>query len=474
MFRRLIVLTLALTILFGVLAVFSTFIGRSTNPSVVLALSAPRRGRSAPDTVKSVIVWDLDRSLRADSPVPLRHILQMTMNYTRPKNVHIITYEADTGASSYKAGLYQYHYVGGRLITITEIESDRTINMEGASSIFFPFPSQAEYKSGFVHPLDKKPYMFDMATGQTRLIADRQVGLGNNVTSIRWSPDGTRVAVKDGTTLLVVNTDGSQQLEYETGISDFSPVWSEDSQYIVIQRRPTASMGVNHPIEIIHAADGTEHPLTKDLTGDLHTWWGCEGQWMTYTVSKAGLLEGYLLNMRNGQTTRLNDDPLLADKSIIYISLIEDTACDKFFVTLQPDNVSALYTPGQTPERSVYFYDGSSGTVYYIAELIYAEVTANTLYCITVDEAGKHHVFSRTLEPVSDPVLIGTYPAPNSPWIDWSHDMSAGVFPEYSSNDTLTGRLYRLDPRTGRTYALTTDGEFVENFTVFRWRDIHD
>src|SRR5690606_24059783 len=133
-------------------------------------------------------------SLRADSRVPLRHIVQMRINYTRPKNLHIITYEADTGASSYKAGLYQYHYVGGRLITITEIESDRTI--EGASSIFFPFPSQAEYKSGFVHPLDKKPYMFDMATGQTRLITDRQVGLGNNVTSIRWSPDGTRVAVK--------------------------------------------------------------------------------------------------------------------------------------------------------------------------------------------------------------------------------------------------------------------------------------
>lgn len=482
MLRRLILLILALTILFGVLAVFSIFIGRNIDPSVVLALSAPRRVRNGPEPIYTVMGWDLDRSLRIDSPIPMTYVRRVDFDYRVPNYIHVVTYEGNTRAKEYKAGFHEYNYVSGELTTVDIIEADHPIGIGSDSYSYFSLFSSRSAdgrKLTYLHPLDKKPYVFDTVTGETRLIADQAVSSAIGLNAIRWSPDGTQVAVVGDNAVGVFRADGSQQLEYELDTAPVNLSWSQDSQYIILQRYMLDGDDPNHPIEIIHAADGTEHPLTEGLSGDLHTWWGCEGKWLTYSASKGPLREAYLLNMHNGQAIRLNDDPLLADKNISYVNPL-GTGCDMFAVIVAPQNTIESFTPGRLPSQSFYLYDLSSETIQYIGETLNHLLNGNTLYYETVDEeTGQHQIISRTLNPsgesiVGEPVVTGSYPPPSASWLLWDDDMSDAVYHVVTSNYSTTGQLDRINPRTGQIYRLTSDDDVAGDIMMFSWNQTHD
>lgn len=476
MLRPLIFITLILSLLSGIFIVVSIGIGTTTDPTVVTALTSMRRSRSNPDPVSKVIVWDLHRALRTDHAVPLSHIRLMAFDYAQPSNVLVVTYDGDSKAKSYKSGFHQYDYLNGSLTDVALIESDRQMSMGSEASAYFGFfssPSPTGHQLTFIHPMDKKPYVFDTVSGETRLIADRQIPVNITPNAVSWSPDGTQAIVIDGDTLFVYDAEGRQQLEYQPDMQNFYPAWFEDSQYIALRQYMISGQNRDYSIEIIHAADGSQHPYTKGLSGDLNSWWGCEGQWLTYTVAKEPVNEGYLLNLHTGRTIRVNDDPLLTDKSISSIYPMDETGCDTFAITTGFEQTPTIIVPGTVNEDSIYFYDLASETAYYVDDLIGYRTVESTLYYRTVDHnTGQHQIIRRTLDPLGDPVVIATYTPPAVSWMMWVDDMSTAVYLMSVSTTALRGQLEQFDPRTGQSYRLTSDDEMVENFALFKWSEL--
>ncbi len=476
MLRPLILITLALSLLSGVFAVVSIGIGRTTDPTVVTALTTMRRTRSNPDPVSNVSVWDLHRTLRIDNPVPLSNIRLMAFDYAQPSNVLVVTYDGDAKTKSYQAGFYQYDYLNDSMTNVAMIESDRQMSMGSEASRYFgffsSFPSPMGRKLTFINPLDKKPYVFDSGTGETRLIADRQISGGNMPNPVIWSPDGARVIVSTSDTLFVYDAEGRQQLEYQPRMENFYPTWMADNQHIALRRYVVTGQNEDEQqIEIIHAADGTEHPMTKGLRGDLNSWWACDGQWLTYTVAKGPVREGYLLDLHNGRTIRVNDDPLLADESITSIYPMDETGCDTLAIRTGIDETPTIFMPGTVNEYALYFYDLSSETAYYVGEVAdYHTTVENTLYYRTVDdETGQIQIIRRTLNPLGKPVVMAAYPPPPVSWMMWTDDMSTGV---YLVSVGTHPQIGRFDPWTDQTYPLTSVSEFAETFSLFKWSEI--
>jgi dipeptidyl aminopeptidase/acylaminoacyl peptidase len=489
MIRRILFLTLLLAILLGLLMTAGLVIGRGIDTPVAIALVSPKMRRStnnenAPDS--TVVVFDLARSLRVDQPVPLTNVRHVLFDYSAMDRVFAITYIGDREARRYVAGLYEYNYVSGTVTPIAMAESDRQISIgSNQNYTFSPFTSDGMRKIAFIHPLDRQLYIFDSATHQTTFITNLEIASRNMPNVVSWSPDGSRIAVRDGTVLSVYKTDGTQQLEYEFDTDNFYPRWSEDGQYLSLEPYLYSSDGTERgdaPFNLISATDGSPHPMTQDVIGEMSSYWGCDGQWLTYTAANGSQRDGFLLNMHSGETIRVNNAPALADKSIEGITPLTVTSCGPFLVSLAtttPSNTTITTPQPLLTVYPIYLFDPASKTAEYVGETTIMRTTDDALYYQNKNPDTKiYQIFRRSVDLTHDPglgkpVLVSEYPEVPAFWVHWSSDMTFGIYAGVTSNSfSSTGVLYALDSRTGQSRALTSDSEFVENQYIDDWSQI--
>jgi hypothetical protein len=483
MLRRLMFLSLVFAIFFGVLTSISTLIGQGIDSPVTVALARTQFRRSANNAnapESKILLFDLNRAIRIERPIPLSDVRQVSLDYTSYEFVFVTAYSGRTDGQHYTAGLYQYDYVSSTLTPISLVESDRSISLGNTvANRFFPLNAQEGRKIGFIHPLDRKIYRFDTQTAETHLIADLELSLTEMGGGVSWSPDASRVAVKDGNTLHVFNPDGIQQLEYEFDTEEFTAAWSLDGQYLYLMRY-SFSETADQPITVISATDGSDHPFTKDLIGELQSWWSCDSKWLTYTKTIGTQTEGYLLNMDTGDTIRLNDDPLLAEANIGGISPTSVEGCGKFFITLNIGQTNQFLTSLSevNPARPTYLFDLETRRINYIDDATFALIRGeddNILYYDTVDtETSQHQIFKRTVDPLGEPVMVGEYAQLPAFWPSWSADMTVAVYSELLPDSfTPVGELHMFDLRTGQSRELTSSTDnYIENYILYNWSEL--
>jgi hypothetical protein len=471
MLKRLVSLTLSLGLVFGLLTVVSAVIGRGFDTPVVLATVYPEGSSGISDHTGQIALFDLSRFLRADHPIPLVDVQQITFNDVHPEQVLVSTYSANYQERQFQGGFHQYNFLTSQLTTVQSIDSDKP--MYSSYSLYSSFFPQMSHDGGgitFVHPVEQKPYVYDTVSNELSLLADLQIDQNRGLNGLSWSPDSTKLALKNGSILYVFDEKGSQQLEYAAATEDFYSVWSEDSQYLLIQRFDLDSTTTNSPIQVIDTEDGSEHPFTKGLEGNPGSWYGCDGRWLTYTTRvNEQTREGYLLNMQNGEKIRVNDAPLLEDIPIIALSPVGN--CEYFLVyTLTSPVISS---GRRTP--SLYLFDMAEKTAEFVDEVTAVlRTTDKALYFERVDKTSNHRqIYRYPLNINAEPELIGEYEPMGSAWLNWSNDMTFATFAGINTSNNLQ-QLYLLDGQTGQRYRLTSENEVLENYMQVNWSQIRN
>jgi Tol biopolymer transport system component len=473
MLRWFLRITVGLTLIFGLLMAASAVIGRGTNPEVMRLLIAPQSSVNSPNHIRLV---DLSRLLIADHAVPLENIQQMALTYYVEHQATVSTYYANSYTKEYTAGLYLYDYSTGSLTNIFTADADEPFNQVRSSFFsFFPAASHQGDRLAFIHPMDQQLTVIDIDTRQTTTLSNTELfQQPTGPEMLTWSPDDTQIAAKIGKTLYAVNADGSNQREYPFDSNNFYPSWSADGRYLWIQRYQGTTQPKNQPIEILDASDGSRHPFTQDLEGIDAYWWGCEDRWLTYTVVNGNQRDGYILDLNTGDKVRVNDHPLLAEESVEFISPL--TNCQQFVVSgYIPDRaaLSNAASSGVMPPtylfdittRSVEFLDNASGVLQSEEE--------NEIYYQKRDDT-TIQIFKRTINPLSEPVLVREFPVVKSVWVSWSMDFSFFIYLNPVSSNLYGGTLNIFDGQTGRTYTLTSPDELVQTFTHYKWRETQE
>jgi hypothetical protein len=466
MLRLLLFLTLVMTVLASLLMLVSTVIGRGTDTPVAVALSRPAATRGSINPTGEVIPVDLRRLLRADIPLPVADVRQFAFDYETPGRIYATTYTGDSKENLYTAGFYRYDYLTGDLLNIATVQSNESfVYSRGLFFNFFTVTSQQGQKITYVHPLDKHPYLFDILTGETTQLADLEIPLGSSPIDMSWSPDGSKIAIKQDNVLYVLNADGSPQFEKEFNTSDFYPAWLE-SEYLSISRFSATVASL--PIDIISATDGSEHPLTENLEGRFNGWWECDGLWISYSVQGETQREAYLLNLDHGRTVRINDYHPLEEASINSFYPLPD--CSKYVVTtILGSSSTSIIVSGR--EQPTYLFDLDAETVEYVDEAMSVRSIGNELlYEKPLPASDERQLLKRTIDPLSDPVVVMTYPELGSAYATWSTDMSVAIYAGVNSTSSLTGTLYMLNPHTGQTQAITSRDDYVESHALYNWR----
>jgi hypothetical protein len=479
MFRGLLLLTVGLAIVSGLLTAASSVIGSAVDTTLLAALVSPVNSRAIYVLPNQISLFDLKRSLRADHQIPFENVEFISFDYsaTSPAKVIVATTRAPE-ANGDPGGLYLYNIFNGRLTTAFQRETAQpNTNTMG----FYPILSPDEQKLAFLHPADAKLYLFDTASAQVSQIAfdavDDASGKPDFVTW-NWSPDSTKIAIRGAKTLYIVGI-GSQAADliaYPLEGLEYYPVWSEDSRYLLLQRTGENSQTRNFPVKLIDSADGSEHPFTKDLEASGTWWYGCENHWLTYTVVTDELREGYILDLQDGTTVRVNDAPELAQEPIEQIVPVLD--CQHFLVKGDRIGEPGMRTPMELDVRHTYVFDLADQTAEYLDDtsaLFQQSDEKEIYYQILTEDRSFWQVYKRPIDPLGEPVLVSQYPPLSLGYFEWASDMTFATYLETPPSQTIFGgNLRRLDAATGQTFPLTSDDEIVRTYVQYELSDLRD
>lgn len=474
MIRQLIRLIFVLIIFFALLTTASIGIGSAIETTITAALISETSRGGIYVQPRQIALFDLNRFLRADHLLPLEHIDFIMFNYSDTSPQQVIVRTSNTpGPNSDPGGLYLYNFLNGRLITVFEERAQQTATTSTNAYYHYPIVSPNERKVAFFHPQDAKPYSFDTETTQLSEIAfhaDETSGTPDLVNWV-WSPDSSKIAIRGTTTLYITDADQktSDLIEYPLGSFEVYPIWSEDSRYILLQRNGANSETHNFPVKVIDVSDGSEHPFTKDLQASSAGWYGCGNRWLTYTVVTDKLREGYILDLHDGTTIRVNDTAVLAEEPIEQILPAPD--CQHFVVRGDRIGEPGMRLPIELDVRFTYIFNPAAKTAEYLDEtsaLIQLTDEKELYYQTLTDDRSFWQVYKRSIDPLGEPVLVSQYPPLVAGFFQWSSDMAFATYLETTPSQVVFGaKLRLLDAATGQTFPLTSDQEIARNYIQY-------
>jgi hypothetical protein len=478
MVRQLIRVTLSLVVFLGLLITASVVVGSTLDTRVAVALVAPTpQGTGTPDvSVDRVAYFDLNRFLRSNYRIPLDNVQQIA--FDSYDHVLVSTYSRDVLQNQYHAGLYRYNVLSGQLTNIDSFESDHP--SFSANGIYYDyFPTQStDGRIAFINPTDRKIHVYDLATDKVAILDGLQLDDEGLPRDLSWSPDSTQLSLAQYQTLLMINSDGSnpRRIPFET--NQFRPIWSPQGQYILPQQFSGFGFAPvdGPPVQLIKAADGAEVEKLKGLTGTLSPIWGCDDQWFGYQeTAPVGITQpsnAYLINIDTDQRIRLNDSAPLENVDIESMIALQNTQCDKFLVTGTPSTRRVQRASTSNPfMRDLYLFDRTttSATLLTDQAVIKTWEDATLYYEKRSPKSSTLQMFSQVLEPLGEPVLIGEYAPIQTSWMMWDTDIDSALYLAQTHPNLFGGKLTLFDLQNERTYPLTYDDEYVENFFQFDW-----
>jgi hypothetical protein len=483
MAKLLLRLLLGITVLSALLVGAGTLLGRGVDTPLAAALISPQ-GDNTFDHTK-IAAFDLQRRLRIEFALPVipeAEVLQVNFHESLPGQVMFATYDSNTETKRYQANLYLYDYLTQNLTTVAAVESDRPFHYATGGSgnrLFYdysPFVSHDGLQIAYINPANEKPYVFDRRTNQTSLLADIELYLGSTLWVIAWSPDDTKISLKDEAIVRIVSApkDGGQpveiqQLDYPTTRANFLLAWSADSRSMILFRWIMETPTSNSPLIILDVADGSEHPFVQKVNAHWGDW-ACDQRWLYYIVGSTEQNEGYLLNLQTGETLRVNDASVLADVSV---NDLRPTAnCDQFLIGSE----WILATGGQYSAQDLYVFDVATQTAALVDENILTyQLQDETLYYIKRDPVtGQHPRLSRNLNPLGEIVpLNGIFPI-TALWRDEDGITTFDYFDGRRASEWPGGELGILDLQTQSLTMLTGVDEMVIDHQRYRLSEVQD
>jgi Tol biopolymer transport system component len=125
-----------------------------------------------------------------------------------------------------------------------------------------------------------------------------------------WSPDGTRIAFSGGSSLYVVNADGTGRHLLVAGPGQVSmPAWSPDGTRIAFVRFSTAGTGAASIWTV--AADGSDPQQLTPLAA-YHDWspnWSPDGTQIAFDSDRGGDWDIWVMNADGSNSRDLTDHP---------------------------------------------------------------------------------------------------------------------------------------------------------------------
>lgn len=180
--------------------------------------------------------------------------------------------------------------------------------------------------------------------------------------------------------------------------------------------------------------------------------------------------EGYILNLQDGSTLRVNDVPLLADVSIGQISSLDD--CKTFLITTESPNASNSMMRVVSSIRPTYLFDLPTRSAEYLGELsgmVWMKDDGDLYYQTQRPNTDIVQIFRRTVRPLGEPIFVKEITAADAMYVSWASDLSYATYLE-SSSRSYWGPVNYVDANSGRNYELTSPDEFVQTYAQTTWQ----
>jgi hypothetical protein len=252
---------------------------------------------------------------------------------------------------------------------------------------------------------------------------------------LAWSPDGTRLAVKDFRSRQLALLDGDAVKQIDV-FRDAAPVWLADSRAILLVQ--DSFVGRNGRILIIDAQTGEPHPHTAALSGRSAA--ACDNRLLGYVYIRPDRdVNIQVLELASGQTNTVLNAGSADTEDIFWLGFAPREACDWMLLEMRhPNAVESRFYALHIPSGDM-TYLGDNVRILDIGPdaVIYESTTARTAF--TVRRAA--------FDVGAEPEILGRVPAQYQT-ILWMNGYRRGIF-------LRDGQLWSIDLTTGTTPVLT-------------------
>lgn len=138
-------------------------------------------------------------------------------------------------------------------------------------------------------------WLWDRNTGQKRVVAsgEREGGRETRIESLKFSPDGRRIAYASGQTIYVVAAEGGRSTSVTQGSQ---PVWAPDGKTLALLEREGAKWHLSRI-----SLDGQSKPeRVMETATNIRPAWSPDGRWIAVAVT-----EGLALVSPDGKSKRV-------------------------------------------------------------------------------------------------------------------------------------------------------------------------
>lgn len=278
--------------------------------------------------------------------------------------------------------------------------------------------------------------LYSPAAGEISLVEDGVViQQGVTVTEnssemvMAWSPDGSRVAVKDFRSARMIVLDGITITQINT-LRDAAPVWLDDSRAVVLAQ--AAFVGRNGRIRVVDTVTGEINQHTEGLNGRSAAMCGTETLGYVDILSSSENIVR-TLDLATGEARTVLETGRVEHQDIGALAFAPRPACDWMLVEMRhPDNMGTrLYRLHLSSGDLTVLGDNTRVLELTAQGVIYESTTARV--ALTVSRAA--------FEIGTEPELYGRIPAQGDA-ILWLDGYRRGLF-------LRDGQLWSLDLATG-------------------------